>query len=780
MTSEPSLHGRRTAIARVVICCLTLSLTIPGCSEGPLTPGASSDPLAPGVYLVPVSDTVQYDLQERLINAVPGDVIQLAEGIYRLQSQLDLTCDNITIRGRGSDKTILSFRGQEAGSEGLVATGNAFVIEDLAVEDTVGNAIKVLGSDGVIFRKVRTEWTGGPKPENGAYGIYPVQCSNVLIEDCVAIGASDAGIYVGQSHDVIVRRCRVEQNVAGIEIENTHRADVYENVATNNTGGLLIFDLPGLQVTNGGQVRVFKNRIFKNNLANFAPPGNIVASVPAGTGVMIMALDRVEVFDNEIFDNQTTGIGIFSYLITGRPIKDPEYDPYAEGIWIHNNKISGGGDKPSGQLATMLAEVVGMPFPQIFFDGIVNEKKLVDGKLPDNLALKLSDNGEATFANGNISLLSSENVGPGGHVVDRDPTNYSGTQARLVKVELAALPAPPAEGNPAVDVYRRAPAQLSGWGLFEGNGSSQQPVAGVFSYQLNTSLFSDHTSKYRFIRLPDGESMTYQPGSVFDFPVGTIIAKTFAYPRDMADPEAGELLLETRIQQHTRTGWYGFSYSWNDEQTDAFLTLGGAALDVSWIQADGSSQSNRYQVPNANQCVTCHELGGEFVPLGPTAANLNRDIDGGHGNQLAHWQDTGLLSDAPDLEQIPVMAVYDDPSTGTVAERARAWLHVNCAHCHNPRGSARTSGLDLSVDQVDPARYGVWKSPVATGRGSGGRRFDIVPGKPDESILMYRLESNEPGVRMPNLSRNMSHSESMALVYAWIESLPAEQPVPGK
>ena len=313
----------------------------------------------------------------------------------------------------------------------------------MTVEDTVGNAIKVLGSDGVIFRNVRTEWTGGPKPENGAYGIYPVQCSNVLIEDCVAIGASDAGIYVGQSHDVIVRRCRTEQNVAGIEIENTHRADVYEKVATNNTGGLLVFDLPGLQVTNGGPVHVFKNRIFKNNLANFAPPGNIVASVPTGTGVMIMALDRVEVFDNEIFDNQTTGIGIFSYLITGRPIRDPKYDPYAEGIWIHNNKFSGGGDKPSGRLATMLAEVVGTPFPHIFFGGIVNEKKLVDGQLSDNLALKLSDNGDATFANGNVSLLSPENVAQGGQMVDRDPTHYSGTQARLLKVESAALPAPP-------------------------------------------------------------------------------------------------------------------------------------------------------------------------------------------------------------------------------------------------------------------------------------------------------------------------------------------------
>jgi parallel beta-helix repeat protein len=783
MTSKQSSRGRGLAIAWTMFGCLTLSLTLLGCSKSPSSPGESSDlsdPLAPAIYPVLISDRVQYDLQERLINAVPGDVIELEEGVYRLHSQLDLTCDNITIRGRGSDKTILSFQGQQTGSEGLVATGNALVIEKLAVEDTVGNAIKVLGADGVIFRDVRTEWTGGPSPDNGAYGIYPVQCSNVLIEDCVAIGASDAGIYVGQSHDVIVRRCRAEQNVAGIEIENTHRADVYENVATNNTGGLLVFDLPGLQVTNGGRVRVFNNRIFKNNLPNFAPPGNIVASVPAGTGVMIMALDDVQIFDNEIADNQTTGIGIFSYLITGRPIQDANYDPFAEGTWIYNNKISGGGDKPSGRLATMLAEVVGTPFPQIFFDGIVNEKKLVDGKLPDKLLLKLSNNGQATFANGNVGLLSPENVASGLHTVDRDLTNYSGAHTPLETVKLAELPAPPAEGNPAVEVYRRAPLRLSGWGLFEGDGSSQQPVAGVFSYQLNTPLFSDHTSKYRFIRLPDGKAMTYQPDSVFDFPVGTIIAKTFSYPVNANDPEAGEQLLETRIQQHTRTGWYGFSYSWNDEQTDALLTLGGAALDVSWIQSDGSRQSNRYQIPNANQCVTCHELNGKFVPLGPTAANLNREIDGGQGNQLAHFQQAGLLSDTPELTEIPALAVYDDPSTGTVGDRARAWLDVNCAHCHNPGGSARTSGLDLRAGQIDPAKYGVWKSPVATGRASGGHKFDIVPGKPEESILMYRLHSDEPGVRMPNLARNMSHPESIALVHAWIKSLPAQAPLPGQ
>ena len=234
-------------------------------------------------FIVPTGPDVQFALQSRLIEAQPGDVIQLESGLYEFRGELNLMCRHVTIRGRGPDKTILSFRDQQVGSDGLAVTGDGFVIEDLAVENTAGNAIKVLGATGVTFRRVRTEWTDGPKSTNGAYGIYPVQCSDVLIEDCVAIAAADAGIYVGQSERVIVRRCRAEKNVAGIEIENTRHSDVYDNVAQNNTGGILVFDLPGLPVANGGTTRVYRNRIQGNNHTNFAPKGNMVADVPAGT-----------------------------------------------------------------------------------------------------------------------------------------------------------------------------------------------------------------------------------------------------------------------------------------------------------------------------------------------------------------------------------------------------------------------------------------------------------------------------------------------------------------
>ncbi len=783
-STQQSIQNRPlSAFIAIVVVAMVLSVIFNSGSQAKQEASVKKEqPLAPSTYTISPGETVQFDLQERLINAVPGDVIQLEAGTFKLNSQLDVTCDNITIRGRGIDKTILSFQGQEVGSEGLVATGNAFIIEHLAVEDSVGNAIKVLGSNGVVFRGVRTEWTNGPNPDNGAYGIYPVQCRNVLIEDCVAIGASDAGVYVGQSEDVIVRRCRAEQNVAGIEIENTLRADVYENVATNNTGGILVFDLPGLQLTNGGNVRVFNNKIYKNNTPNFAPPGNMVATVPTGTGLMIMATDDVEVFENEISGNQTTGVSVVSYLVTERPIKDPKFDPFPEGISIHDNIFLKGGEKPSGVFGEMLAAVVGVPFPQVFYDGIFNESKLEDGKLPADLSLKLADNGEITFANGNVGMLSPENVVSGKYKVDRNLASYSGKHEAIAKVTLQPLPEPPPNGNPAVSVYRNAPSKLSEWGFFKGDVSSQEPAEGVTPYDLNTPLFSDHTSKHRFIRLPEGESMQYQANSVFDFPVGTVIVKTFGYQHDMRDSTAGERLIETRIEMHEDSGWYGFTYIWNEEQTEAFLSLGGGSLDVSWIHSDGSKVSNRYQIPNANQCITCHSRDGKFVPIGPKARNMNRPYHGFYDgiNQLAHWKKLGQLTEAPVLTEIDPLPAYDDPETGSLNDRARAWLDVNCAHCHNPTGTARTSGLDLRISQTDAARYGVWKSPTATGRGSGGRKYDIVPGKPDESILMYRLESDEPGVRMPNLARNMSHPESIKLIREWIKSMPEETPKPGE
>jgi uncharacterized repeat protein (TIGR03806 family) len=325
----------------------------------------------------------------------------------------------------------------------------------------------------------------------------------------------------------------------------------------------------------------------------------------------------------------------------------------------------------------------------------------------------------------------------------------------------------------ALDLTGEPPEQLSAYGLFVGNGSTQEPVEGVVPYDLNSPLFSDYASKYRFVRLPPGTSANYQDTEVFDFPVGTTIAKTFAYPCDLRDPSRGQRLIETRLLIHQPDGWVGLPYIWNDEQTEATLNVAGGTRDVRWVHSDGRERTVDYIIPNTNQCLGCHENSKVMAPIGPKARNLNKNFDYAQGteNQLGHWQKIGLLQGAPPPEQAPRLAVWDDPSTGSVEERARAWLEINCAHCHNPKGPARTSGLDLTASQTNHYKEGFWKTPIAAGRGSGGRSYDIIPGRPDDSILVYRIESQELGVMMPELSRRLVHEEGVALVRQWIASL---------
>ena len=336
----------------------------------------------------------QKSLQEAMITAKPGSVIEIPEGRHEIDAVLTLSADKVTLRGMGMEKSILSFKKQTSGSAGLMVTGNGFVIEDLAVEDTKGDGLKVKGSTGVTIRRFRAEWTGGSVSTNGAYGIYPVESNNVLIEDSVVIGAADAGIYVGQSKNIIVRRNTAKRNVAGIEIENSVGADVYDNTATENTGGILVFNLPDLPMKGGRQTRVYKNRIEGNNTSNFAPKGAMVAKVPSGTGLMVLATAQAEIFNNSIKDNQTANISILSYLTTGNKIQDAEYDPFVEAIYIHNNQISGGGNLPGGR-AMAIAEAAGAPLPHIQYDGIVNPKRAAIG----DLRICIENNDGVTFLN---------------------------------------------------------------------------------------------------------------------------------------------------------------------------------------------------------------------------------------------------------------------------------------------------------------------------------------------------------------------------------------------
>jgi parallel beta-helix repeat protein len=345
----------------------------------------------------------QKTLQEQLLDAKPGTIIEIPAGVHRLDRVLTLRASGVTIRGAGADKSILSFKDEISGPEGMLVYANDFTLEHVAIEDSKGDGLKINDGQNITIRDVRVAWTGGPKTTNGAYGIYPVKCANVLIEDSAAIGASDAGIYVGQSKNVIVRRNRAESNVAGIEIENTIGADVYENTATGNTGGILVFNMPNLSQP-GHSTRVFRNKTIANNLGNFAAKGAAVASVPAGSGVVVNSNSKVEIFDNDIADNQTANLIISAYFSTNyynKPGIDPNYDPYPRAINIYDNRFKGGGDSPDGlDLKTLKVAMFGLGghLPDILWDGFRDDKNLVDGKAPADERLCVR-NGDAQVLN---------------------------------------------------------------------------------------------------------------------------------------------------------------------------------------------------------------------------------------------------------------------------------------------------------------------------------------------------------------------------------------------
>jgi uncharacterized repeat protein (TIGR03806 family) len=304
---------------------------------------------------------------------------------------------------------------------------------------------------------------------------------------------------------------------------------------------------------------------------------------------------------------------------------------------------------------------------------------------------------------------------------------------------------------------------LSDYGFFKGTIKDQIPADGVVPYALNSPLFSDYASKLRFVKLPPGQSVAYNPDSVLQFPVGTAIVKTFYYPIDERNPKKGRRLMETRVLLHEAKGWVALPYIWNKEQTDATLEVAGGSDVVAWIDALGKKQSFEYQVPNMNQCKGCHERSGEMTPIGPSVRQLN------DGQQLQHWETAGILKGLP-KDHIPTLVNYSN-TTASLDDRVKAYLDINCAHCHNPTGPARSSGLYLTWDSKDRTAYGFLKSPVAAGRGSGNLSYDIVPGKPEQSILHYRMASRDPGVMMPELGRQLTHHEGVELVRSWIQSL---------
>ena len=382
------------------------------------------------IFIEP-SDNSQEEVQTALIELSSGDILTLSPGTFIFEDGLSLDVDEVIVRGSGINETILDFKNQMSGAQGLLVTSDRVTLKDFAVTDAKGDAIKVIGAEGINMINLKTEWTGGPKTTNGAYGLYPVESTDVLIDGCIAIGASDAGIYVGQSKNIIVRNSVAQYNVAGIEIENSYYADVYDNLASHNTGGILVFDLPDLPQQGGRHVRVFRNKVIDNDTDNFAPEGNIVGEVPRGTGIIIQANSDVEVFDNDISGNGTVNVSIVTY---SNETQDENYYPHPRSIQIHGNRFGEGGFDPdieTGELAAILFELSGGDMPDIFWDGILPTSQIIFGQ-PNEERLVLTNNGDATF----LTINPIKYLLPFFDPVETDISEYEGEVRPLAEITI--------------------------------------------------------------------------------------------------------------------------------------------------------------------------------------------------------------------------------------------------------------------------------------------------------------------------------------------------------
>jgi uncharacterized repeat protein (TIGR03806 family) len=316
-----------------------------------------------------------------------------------------------------------------------------------------------------------------------------------------------------------------------------------------------------------------------------------------------------------------------------------------------------------------------------------------------------------------------------------------------------------------------AAPNLSDYGLFT-DASARQPAAGVTPYDLVNPLFSDHAAKHRLVFTPKGKAAAYNADGVFDFPIGSVLVKTFAFAPDMRDPATDERYIETRLLIRKEAGWVAYPYVWNAEQTEATYAPVGKRERIETIAPSGEPLSIDYHVPNQNQCKTCHAAGKALTPIGPKARNLNHEGPAGV-NQLSDWTARGHVTGAPDPAAAPAIPAAFD-AAAPLGDRARAWLDVNCAHCHNASGGASNSGLFLDWAETDPTGWGVLKRPVAAGRGAGGFLFVIDPGSPDTSILVHRIASNEPGVMMPELGQSVTDEPGLGLIREWIAAMPSQ------
>ena len=342
------------------------------------------------------------NLQQKLAEAKPGSTIELPEGVIELQGTLSLDgIENVTIVGKGKEKTILSFKGQAEGEEGLLIKANGIILKDFSVLDTKGDAVKIQNAIGVNVSNVNVGWTIGPSAENGAYGINPIACDQVRLDGCEAYGASVAGFRVSQSQNVIIKACRAHDNVVGIAIENSYKVDIFECLTENNAGGICLMDQPDAAKA-GSQVRVYNNDMINNNLSNFGAAGSAGSVIPTGTGCFIMAYEQVEIMDNDISGNNTVQLGVGSYQMTGSEAKDAIYNPYSSTISIYGNRFgtTSASADTTRNIGKLVKQYFGNEVPQVVYDGNPDPATFgADGKILGGSRICVRNNGDIKFGN---------------------------------------------------------------------------------------------------------------------------------------------------------------------------------------------------------------------------------------------------------------------------------------------------------------------------------------------------------------------------------------------